>query len=342
MRNKRIVFTGPGQIEIQHENIDLTPQHEYEVVVKTHYSLISAGTELACLSGSETWFKFPSTPGYTSVGEVVSAGQSVTHVAIGDVVYGWGGHAAYNRIDLRQPSALCLKVPDGISENLVPFARMATIAMTSLRISDIELGDYVAVVGMGLVGNLAAQLARLQGAFVIGVDLSEKRLARAAECGASSTLQMNGTDSATRIRALTDGRGVSTLIEATGIPSVVPDVLPFVSKYGEMILLGSPRGQFETNLTPILNYVHLDPLGCITFKGAHEWRYPVHKDPFVKHSIERNSQIALNLIKSGSLKIQPVLTHILRPEEAVKAYQGLKEQKDDYVGVVFDWLSGGE
>jgi 2-desacetyl-2-hydroxyethyl bacteriochlorophyllide A dehydrogenase len=339
MQNKRIVFTGPGQIELQHDETDLTPQHEYEVIVKTHYSLISAGTELACLSGSENWFKFPGTPGYTSVGEVVAAGQAVTHVALGEVVYVWGGHSAYTRIDLKQPSALCLKVPDGIAENLVPFARIATIAMTSLRISEIELGDYVAVVGMGLVGNLAVQLARLQGAFVIAVDLSEKRLARAAECGASSTLQVNGTDTVTRLRALTEGRGVSTLIEATGIPSVVPDILPFVSKYGEVILLGSPRGQFETDLTPVLNYVHLDPRGCLTFKGAHEWRYPVHTDPFVKHSIERNSQIALTLIKLGSLKIRPVLTHILRPEEAEKAYDGLRKQKDDFVGVVFNWLT---
>ncbi len=339
MQNKRIVFTGAGQIEIQHDDINLAPQHDFEVIVKTHYSLISAGTELACLSGSENWFKFPSTPGYTSVGEVVAAGQAITDVAVGDVVYVWGGHSAYSRIDLSQPSALCLKIPDGISENLVPFARMATIAMTSLRVSNIELGDYVAVVGMGLVGNLAVQLARLQGAFAIGVDLSEKRLARAAECGASSTLQMSGPATATRLRALTEGRGVSTLIEATGIPSAVPDILPFVSKYGEVVFLGSPRGQFDTNLTSVLNYVHLDPLGALTFKGAHEWRYPVHTDPFLKHSIERNSQIVLNLIKSGSLKIGPVLTHILRPEEAVKAYQGLKEQKDDYVGVVFDWLT---
>ena len=67
----------------------------------------------------------------------------------------------------------------------------------------------------------------------------------------------------------------------------------------------------------------------------------MHTDPFVKHSIERNSQIALNLIKSGSLKIEPVLTHTVRPEEAIKAYQGLKEQKDDYLGVVFDWLTQG-
>ncbi len=337
MKNKSVVFTNAGQLEIQQSDFELTPQNPHEVVVRTHFSLISAGTELACLSGSENWFKFPSTPGYTSVGEVVAAGPAVTHVAVGDVVYTWGGHSAYTRIDLDKPASLCLKVPEGISEELVPFTRMATIAMTSIRISDIELGDFVAVVGLGLVGNLTVQLAELQGAFVIGIDLSERRLARAAECGAFSTLLMQRTVTSTMLRGLTEGRGVSTLIEATGIPSVVPDVLPFVSKYGEVILLGSPRGQYETDLTPILNYVHLDPLGCITFKGAHEWRYPVRAEKFLKHSIERNSQIALNLIKSERLKLAPVLTHVLRPEEAERAYQGLRQQKDEFVGVVFDW-----
>src|SRR5258707_15253300 len=120
MRNKRIVFTGAGQIEIQNDDTDLTPQHQYEVIIKTHYSLISAGTELACLSGSENWFKFPGTPGYTSVGEVIAAGRAVTRVAIGDVVYIWGRHAAYSRIDLNQPSAFCLKIPNGNSKNMLP------------------------------------------------------------------------------------------------------------------------------------------------------------------------------------------------------------------------------
>src|SRR5579859_6582091 len=204
MKNKRVVFTNPGQLEIQQSDFELTAQNPHEVVIKTHFSLISAGTELACLSGSESWFKFPSTPGYTSVGEVVAVGQAVTQVAVGDLVYTWGGHSAYNRIDLDKPASLCLKVPEGISEELVPFTRMATIAMTSIRISAIELGDFVAVVGLGLVGNLTVQLAELQGASVIGIDLSERRLARASECGAFSTLLMEGTATTARLRSLTE------------------------------------------------------------------------------------------------------------------------------------------
>src|SRR5258705_11738231 len=132
MKNKRVVFTNPGQFEIQQSDFELTPQDQREVVIKTHFSLISAGTELACLSGSESWFKFPSTPGYTSVGEVVAVGQAVTHLAVGDLVYSWGGHSAYNRVGLDQPRTFCPKAPEGNSEELVPFPPLATITKTSI------------------------------------------------------------------------------------------------------------------------------------------------------------------------------------------------------------------
>ena len=98
---------------------------------------------------------------------------------------------------------------------------------------------------------------------------------------------------------------LSTLIEATGVPSALPPALPLVGRYGETILLGTPRGVYETDLTSsILDYIHLHGHGNITFKGAHEWRYPVARDPYVKHSMERNSEIAMGLMASGALKVE--------------------------------------
>src|SRR5258708_39793520 len=91
MKNKSVVFTNAGQLEIQQSDFELTPQNPHEVVVRTHFSLISAGTELACLSGSENWFKFPSTPGYTSVGEVVAAGPPSGARRPGGGAVCWGG-----------------------------------------------------------------------------------------------------------------------------------------------------------------------------------------------------------------------------------------------------------
>ena len=218
------------------------------------------------------------------------------------------------------------------------FARMACVAFTALRISNIELGDYVGVVGLGVVGNLAAQLSRLQGARAIGLDLSEKRVALwLRECGIDHALMGDSASIADEVAAITSGEGIATLIEATGNPRALPPALPLVGRYGEVILLGTPRGAYESNLTEVLSHVHLDGLGNITFKGAHEWRYSVPRDHFTKHSIVRNAELALDLIRNGELQVAPLHTHTLPPAEAERAYRGLQQQKDDYIGVVFDW-----
>ena len=60
-------------------------------------------------------------------------------------------------------------------------------------------------------------------------------------------------------------------------------------------------------------------MGNVTFKGAHEWRYPVPRDPFVKHSIGRNAELALELIRSSELQVAPLHTHTLKPEQAEQA-----------------------
>ncbi len=338
MENLSVLFTGPDHIDVQRIDDDIGQLRARDVLVKTRYSLISAATELACLSGSQRWFPFPGTPGYAAVGEVLDVGEGISAVAPGDTVHFWGGHKQYNLIDTTRPQHICLKVPAGLPLPLAPFTRLAIIAMTSLRISNIELGDTVGVVGLGTVGNFAAQLAGLQGATVIGLDLSEGRVRRARDCGIACPIQVEPATMVEAVREITGGESLSTLIEATGVPSALPPALPLLGRYGEVILLGTPRGVYETDLTSsLLDYIHLHGQGNITFKGAHEWRYPVARDPYVKHSMERNSEIALNLIKSGALKVAPLHTHTLSPAEAPSAYQGLKNAKDEYVGVVFDW-----
>ena len=335
MKRKKIGFSKPRKIEIVYDEFDEKSLESEEVIIRNKYSLISPGTELARLSGIERGFKFPSTPGYISVGEVITTGNEVSEIKNGDIVFSYGPHSEFFKINVDKQ--LCLKLPDGLKEEYAPFARMAAIAITALRASDIELGDFVGVIGLGLVGNLAAQLVQLQGATVIGIDLSLKRLKIAEECGIKFTEQMNKDIIKSKVMHITSNNGVSTLIEATGIPSVVIDSLPLISKRGEIILLGSPRGEFKTDLTEVLNYIHLANRGSIQFKGAHEWRYPVKHNPFVKHSRERNTKIIFKLIKNKRLKIKPLLTHILKPEEAEKAYNGLKDNKDEFLGVLFNW-----
>ncbi|MCZ1265024.1 zinc-dependent alcohol dehydrogenase [Paenibacillus tundrae] len=334
MKNRKIMFARPLQVETVEEDFILPALGEKEVLVKLIYSLISPGTELAMLSGKEEWAKLPVCPGYASVSEVIEVGEGVRHVQPGDAVFHYGQHAEYQVVSTDH---VFIKVPEHLDLKWVPFTRMATVAFTSVRVSNIELGDVVGVTGLGLVGNLAAQLARLQGATVIGVDLSPERIRTAQTCGVDYTLHGGEDKVKEKIHAITNGAGVSTHIEATGVPSVGVQSLEWIGKLGEIIFLGSPRGEYNTDVTDILNYCHLYGRGCITFKGAHEWRFPVEPNEFVKHSLVRNSNIVFELMLKNKLHIEPLISHVMKPDQAQEAYEGLRLNKDQYNGVLFDW-----
>lgn len=338
MINRKIVFTEPGKVELKREDFNDQINNPDEVICRNLYSLVSPGTELACLSGIESWFKLPGTPGYISVGEVLKKGTNVKNINPEDKVYTFGPHAEYYKINTTAfDTGMCLPVTHGLTLSKVPFTRIGTIAMAALRVSNIELGDYVAITGLGLVGNLAAQLAQLQGGEVIGIDINDSRIKTASKCGIIKTVNSSKPGWKEEIKRLTNGEGVNTLIDATGISKVIAESLSVVKTYGETILLGSPRGSFETDATEIFNHVHYIHRGSITFKGALEWRFPSYQTDFVKHSIERNSKIIMELIKNEKLNIQPLITHELRPEDAAQAYEGLKNEQESFLGVIFNW-----
>ncbi|WP_318614496.1 zinc-binding alcohol dehydrogenase [Sporosarcina sp. YIM B06819] len=333
MENKKVVFVAPWKVELQNERFspELQPN---EVIVKKIYTMVSAGTELSCLSGTDEWFQMPGIPGYSAVSEIIEIGTNIKEFEVGDIVFHYGTHTKY---EVTTTEGVFLKVPKNLELKWVPFTRMATIAMTSIRTSQIELGDFVSVTGQGIVGNMAAQLAKLQGARVIGLDISENRLELARQCGLYKAINSSNEDSREKVLEITNGLGVSTAIEATGIPKLVEDSLTWIANFGEIILLGTPRGEYNTNATKILQYCHLAHLGSITFKGAHEWRYPVTPNEFIKHSLVRNSNIAFQLLMDNMLVVDPLISHVIAPEEAQSAYDGLRFNKDEYNTVLFNW-----
>ncbi|EIQ00036.1 theronine dehydrogenase-like Zn-dependent dehydrogenase [Opitutaceae bacterium TAV1] len=334
-RFKQIVFTLPGQARLHEtETSTLTDMMDAQsgVLIETEFSIASAGTELACLAGTESWASLPFVPGYGSVGRVVRRGSATT-VHEGQRVLTFGKHAG-----LAKAETVIVPVPETLDPAEATFARMASVAITSLRASGAELGDCVAVIGLGLVGNLAAQLFALSGCEVIGIDLSARRREQAAACGIPHTLAP-GADLRERVAAITGGRMCGTVVEATGLSVVATDTAPLLcGKQGEIVLLGSPRAAHPANITPFLSQLHLcRPMA--TVKGALEWRYPVREDTdgFTKHSIERNVRQILRLLERGLLKVKPLLTHRASPADCQAVYDGLANQKDIYTGVVFDW-----
>lgn len=328
----RIVFPRPGVAELHSVPtaawIAGVPD---ATVIETEFSIVSPGTELACLGGKESWAPLPFHPGYGSVGRCVRQGSEAGAPAPGTRIFTYGPHAGYG-----EAQALSVPLPEGIDPAQATFARIGAVSITALRVADVGLGDVVAVFGLGPVGNLAAQLFALSGCTVIGVDLSETRRELARRCGIPHVLAPGG-DLRGTVAELTGGRMCRTVVEATGVPAVAGTAITLAGKNGELVLLGSPRGDYSADMTAFLNRIHLWGEGCVTVKGAHEWRFPVRDAEHARHSMERNVGILLGLIASGKLQVAPLLTHLLSPAACQEAYDGLQREKDRYLGVVFDW-----
>lgn len=336
MKNKKIYVPVPWKIELLEEEFREEITDPNDIIVRNHYSHLSAGTELACVAGTEDWFPLPNTPGYTAVGEIIEKGSAVEHVNTGDLVYTFGPHALYFKVNtLDRWHGVCVKIPGGLQPDVAAFTHMGGIAMTSLRKSSIELGDRVAVSGMGTIGNFAAQFAQLQGAEVLALDIVESRLKIAKNCGIPRTVNSKKQDIADAVKEFTGGALVRTWIDATGVSAVINDAVNHIALNGELILLGSPRQSFETDITPLLRKIHL--VDNINLKGALEFLYPTHQTDFQKHSIERNSKIIMELMKKQKLAVTPLYSHKLDPAEAADAYLGLRDKPEEYMGVVFDW-----
>ena len=337
MRDRRVVFTDTDNVSLEEFDFDPDGLAPDQCAIESLYSIVSAGTELASLTGLEAR-QYPVYPGYGGCGRVTAVGDAGRGIVPGDTVVSYTPHAS--RV---LSGTLVAKVPTGLDPQLAPAARMAAVGMTALRISNGEPGDRVAVIGLGLVGNLCAQIFTLAGCEVIGIDLSARRTTLAKKCGVSHVIHASGVDVRETVADITGGTMCEVVVEAIGSPAATEQAAGLAGKAGEVILLGSPRAAHHVDITPLLRSIHMWGDGCITFKGAHEWRYPTRHNPsgHVKHSIERNVEILLRWMADGRLQTRDLVTHVVRPDECATAYAGLRDHKDDYLGVVFDWRSAG-
>lgn len=312
-----------------------------ELLLQMERTIISAGTELANYTGLEpatrvpgSWCYYPWNPGYGGIGRVLKVGTGVSHFNEGDLVYGIFNHATHSIVDTR--SRIAVKVPEGIDLNRAMFTRMACVAITGYHRADVTIGDTIAIIGLGLVGNLCGQFFALDGRTVIGLDPVAERRKLAEESGFTATFDPSDPDLKDKINEVSRGRGARVAIDAVGHTKLVEQAIDLVAKWGQVILLGSPRADYESNWTPAMMKVHYQG---IDVKGALEWIYPLLKRYDMGNivTIEGNAERILELIRADRLKVAPLLSHVVPAQELDSAYQGLLHRKDEYLGVVLDW-----
>ena len=336
MRIKQVVIHGEGKVSLDDAEIsDATPPGE--ILVETEATFISAGTELSGYQGLNPGRPmpgppdYPLAPGYLNVGRVLAVGDDVHEFRAGDRVFSFARHASHHYAAV---DGVVVAVPEEIDSQTAAASWLAGIALTSVQASDVSLNDWVAVFGLGMVGNLAAQLFKLSGARVIGIDPVPFRRGLAREVGIEHTVGGSDEEVGSRIRELCGPEGAGITVEAVGHSRVAEEAAELTAPYGELILLGTQRADYQADLTHLMRQIHWKWLDV---KGAQVWRIPLRPARGVKHSSYRNALLVVDLIKSGRLEIDKLISHRMRPDEIADAYELLLNSKDTCSGIAIDW-----
>jgi 2-desacetyl-2-hydroxyethyl bacteriochlorophyllide A dehydrogenase len=340
MKICQVVVTGKEQVELQHLDLDTSALKPRELLIETEMSFISAGTELANYMALDPavyqkggWCEYPWKSGYANVGTVLDAGADYRDF-IGQRVYTNGQHASHHRYETDIQYKLMARVPAQLPSPEAVAARMAMVAICGLDASKPQYIRTVVVIGLGMVGNLAAQLYRLTGATVIGVDPSETRRKMAKACGIDHVIAGTEEEIAAQVKELTGGQMANVTVDAVGHSAICLQALRLTATSGELVILGSPRVPFEGNLTEVFATAHVR---WVTIRGALEWNVPTEGALSFDYSQRKKLDAIFRWIADGRLNVKPMLTHIMKPEEIKTAYEGLLKKKEEYVGVVLKW-----
>ena len=266
--------------------------------------------------------------GYSAAGEVVAVGDGVSDLAPGDLVACAGAGQANHADYISVKRNLVCRVPAACPMSVAASTTVGAIAMQGVRRAAPELGDRVAVLGLGLIGQITAQLVRAAGGDVLGLDLDPARVARARTLG----LHDGASDRdafKTLVRDATSGRGVDrTLITAaTKSAAVINLAMEITRAKGTVVIVGDvglkiEREQFYRKEIDLLMSTSYGP-------GRYDASYEMdgHDYPFgyVRWTLNRNMQSYLELAARGRIDVQPLIDRVISVDEAPKAYRALAE-----------------
>lgn len=265
--------------------------------------------------------------GYSAAGIVVSVGSAVDGVRAGmRVATASAGHAEYQLV----PGLLAVPVPDNVSDEAAAFGAVAGIALQGLRQAEVEVGGTVAVIGLGLVGQLTTRLALAAGLRVVGVDLREWPAQLAQESGALGLVETGaGTDAS--IMDFTRGRGVDAAIITAATPSSEPvaRATRILRDRGRVVVVGDvglkldrrPFYEGELDLRFARSY------GPGRYERSYEqWGvdYPIG---YVRWTEARNIEAYLDLVDRGRLDVSDLVTHTFPVDAAASAYELLESDQ---------------
>ena len=340
-----VSFTSPCVAEVVPD--EERPIGPDDVRLRTLFSGISAGTELTAYRGTNpyltkrwdddrrlfvdgsTSFEYPVDGwGYEEVGEVVEIGDAVTGLQPGDRVWGTWGHRTSTVQSAERAGGRLLGA--GVDPRIGIFSQIAAIGLNVVLDADIHVGETVAVFGLGVPGQIVAQLARLNGATVIGVDGIAARRDLARELGADVVLDAGEGEVAEQVRALTQGRGADVCLEVTGNYRALHEAIRAVAYSSRVCAAGFMQGdgvglrlgeEFHHNRVNVV---------CSQISGV---------APNLQHRWDgyRLARTAMDLAESGRLRLLELITHTYPLADAGTAFTLLHERPEQALQVLLSF-----
>ncbi|MEX2162804.1 MAG: bi-domain-containing oxidoreductase [Sulfuricaulis sp.] len=345
------------------------------VLVRTHYSVVSAGTEgmkvkegkmsylgkararpdqvkkvfntLRQQGLAATYQKVMNkldklTPlGYSLSGEVIAVGSGAEEFRVGQrVACGGAGYANHAEVNF-VPKNLVVPIPDSVSTKHAAFATVGAIAMQGFRQAEMQLGETACVVGLGLLGQLLVQILRAAGVTVIGVDIVEARCELALKCGAAAAVGPDDPRLRNVVGRMTDGHGADTVFITAGGSSNGPLELAvsIARDRARIVDIG------KTKLDLPWNDCYMKELNVRFSRSYGPGRYdPQYEEQgldypigYVRWTERRNMSSFLDLVTDGRVQLEPIISSVRSFEEAEHVYQELAEGKGDSLGTVFEY-----
>ncbi len=325
-----VEFPRPYVIEFNETTTGLSDLDDHEVVVAARYSVVSPGTELARYRGetfgSRNHGGFPFRPGYAMAGVVVRAG-SEAGVEEGAEVLSYTPHQSVYRFDRRK--VICVAIPRGLALGVAPFGRLAQVGAVALQVSAAKPDDVVVVVGLGPIGNLAAQLAAASGYRVVGVEKSDYRRRVARACGLQRVVDPSAA------RAELDSLGGARLVlECSGSTAALLLAADLCSSYGEILAVGAPwKAEADVAASAIVGRIFESYL---TLRSGWEWQLPKY-DERTGRSVEASLEWVLRKLEDGSIVTDPLVSGTLKPEDAARGYQLLDANPEENLTFLLNW-----
>ncbi len=266
--------------------------------------------------------------GYCNAGVVLEVGQGVSGFAVGDRVISNGPHAEIVSV----PQNLCARIPPEVSDEEAAFTVLAAVALQGIRLANPTLGERFVVQGLGLLGLMAVQMLVANGCQVLGIDFNQQRLSLARQFGAQTVDLAAGQDPVNAAMAFSHGAGADGVIITASAKSdeLIHQAAQMSRKRGRIILVGVvglalQRADFyEKELTFQVSCSY----GPGRYEPAYEEQGQDYPLGFVRWTEQRNFQAVLQLIASGKLDVNPLITQKIPQSRAPEAYQLLTESSD--------------